>query len=307
MSRIVITALLLILGLSRPLTAGYHIRADIAGDSAYVDSVITVTDARLRELVGAIPDDSLDIFITATHERFDSLAGNAVPDWGAGVAIPYKRLIVIKSPLILPGDKTLGELAAHEYAHIALARVAGFRRLPRWLDEGLSMYVSAEWGWGDNLAIAQAVALGRLIPLVEIENLNRFGSDKAQLAYSESYLAFKYMLDIYGQSSFHILLNNIRAGRRLDYAFIAATGGDYQEFETEFAANLHGRYNIVTWFFNSNLLWVLLALIVVVGFIMTRVKRKKRMEEIDEYDQYHSTDFDYGKGVEEPDEDDPWN
>lgn len=307
MSRIILTSILLIISLSGQSTAGYRIRADISGDSAYVDSVIAVTDARLRELLGDFPDDSLDIYITATTDKFDSLAGNAVPDWGAAVAIPYRRMIVIKSPLILPGDKSLGELTAHEYGHIALARAAGFRRLPRWMDEGLAMYLSAEWGWGDNLAIAQAVALDRLIPLAEIEYINRFNYDKAQLAYSESYLAFKYLLDIYGRSGFHILLDNIKAGRRIDYAFIAATGSDYEAFETEFSAHLHGRYNIVTWFFNSNLLWVLLALIVVLGFILSRVRRKKRMEEIDEYDQLHSTDFDYGKGVEEPDEDDPWD
>ena len=126
------------------------------------------------------------------------------------------------------------------------------------------------------------------------------------MAYSESYLAFKYFIDTYGVSGLDILLNNIRSGRSYDYAFIAATGADYDAFKREFSIFLAGRYNLLTLIFNSNLLWILLALVIVVGFIINRIKRKKRLDEFDEYDKYHSTDFDYGN-VEEPDEDKPWD
>ena len=140
--------------------AAYYIKSDLKGDALYADSVVKVTRDRLQELIGPFEIDSLDIHIVTSEKRFDSLVGNYVPDWGAAVAIPLKRLIVIKSPLILPGDKSLGELVAHEYSHIALAQAVRYRRVPRWLDEGMSMYVSAEWGWGDNLAISWAVISG---------------------------------------------------------------------------------------------------------------------------------------------------
>jgi hypothetical protein len=284
----------------------YRIFADIPGDAAYADSVIRVTAARIESLIGPISIDSLDIFIVASHERFDSLAGNSIPDWGIGVAIPYRHRIVIKSPLITRGDKSLGELTAHEFSHIALATALDYRQMPRWLDEGMAMYFSAEWGWGDNLAVSWAVIFGGIIPLAEIEHLNRFEGDMVRVAYSQSYLAFKYLLDTYGKSGLNILLQNIRAGRRLDYAFITATGTDYNGFEREFSAYLHGRYNIVTLIFDSNLLWIIMALIVVIGFILARWRRKKRFREFEEREKYHSTDFDYGE-VEKPDEDKPWD
>ena len=109
--------------------------ADIRGDSAYADSVIKVTAARLDRLIGPVPDEYLEVHIVASQGRFDSLSGGALPDWGAGVAIPYRRLIVIKSPLITPGDKSLGELVAHEITHVSLARSLNFQPVPRWLDE----------------------------------------------------------------------------------------------------------------------------------------------------------------------------
>ncbi len=298
--------LLLLLICGPAAEASYRIKSDIAADSAYADSVIKITSARLNRLIGTFTPDSLRIYIVNSEQRFDSLAGNTIPDWGAAVAIPVRHLIVIKSPLILTGDKSLGELVAHEFAHIALAQAVASRRVPRWIDEGLAMYTSAEWGWGDNLAIAWAVVIGGTVPLYQIERLNRFQGNKVRVAYSESFLAFKYFIDTYGVSGLDILLSSIRNGRSWDYSFIAATGADYASFEREFTTYLHGRYNLLTLIFDSSLLWILLALIVVVGFILTRVKRKKRMDQFDEYDKYHSTDFDYGE-VEEPDEDKPWD
>lgn len=306
MIRFLLTLLFLVFAIPSMAQASYSIISDFPGDAAYADSVVRITDSRLRELVGAYQLDSLDIYIVATEKRFDSLAGNSVPDWGAAVAIPVRHRIVIKSPLILPGDKSLGELVAHEFSHIVMARVIRHRRVPRWLDEGLAMYVSAEWGWGDNLAVSWAVVLGSDIPLSDIERLNRFEGNRVRVAYSESYLAFKYFIDTYGVSGLDILLSNIRSGHSYDYAFIAATGADYDAFIREFSIFLTGRYNLLTLIFNSNLLWILLAMVIVVGFIINRIKRKKRLDEFDEYDKYHSTDFDYGN-VEEPDEDKPWD
>jgi hypothetical protein len=283
-----------------------RIVADVPPDAVYADSIANVTAHRLASLIGVGTPDSLDIFIVATQAAFDTLAGNAIPDWGAGVAIPFRHRIVIKSPRIMPGDKSLGELTAHEYTHMVMAFAVGYREVPRWLDEGMAMYLSAEWSWDDNVAMARAVIVGGAIPLEDIERLNRFTAPKAQVAYSESFLAFKYFLDTYGQSSLRILLSGIASGQDVDDALLVAIGADYGAFEREFAAYLHGRYNIVSFLFDSNLFWIVLAILAVIGFIVARLRRRRRIEQLDEYDDLHSTDFDYGE-VEKPDEDKPWD
>jgi len=306
MVRFAAVSALLMIAWAAPAQASYRIIADIAADAVYADSVIRLTTGRLSNLIGPIPADSLDVYIVTRIKAFDSLAGPSIPDWGAAVAIPGEYRIVIKSPLILPGEKSLGELVAHEFSHIALARAMHYRPAPRWLDEGLAMYASAEWGWEDNLAMGWAVISGNIIPLSEIEKLNRFQGDQAEVAYSQSYLAFTYFLDTYGRSGLAILLYELGSGHDLDYAFVAATGSTAGTFEREFSAFVHGRYNVITLIFSSDILWVLLALMIVVGFILNRLRRRKRLREFDEYDKYHSTDFDYGE-VEKPDEDKPWD
>lgn len=284
----------------------YRLSADVRADSVYADSVLGVTIPRLQKLLGPWPNDSLHIYIVTTQQQFDSLAGNAVPDWGAGVAIPYLRRIVIKSRFSPPIEKGLGELVAHEYAHIALARRIGHRSVPRWLHEGLAMYTSAEWGWTDNVSVSWSVVFNRTLALSEIERLNRFDQSLAGLGYAESFLAFKYFLDTYGRSGLHIFLDVVAAGQSIDIAMVRATGANLAGFDREFQRYLTGRYNLVTLIFNSNLLWLLLALVIIIGFILTRLRRKSRMKELDNYNRLHSNDFDYGE-VEKPDEDKPWD
>ena len=283
-----------------------RIHADNKQDSAYADSVIAVTRGHIIALIGAIPEDTLDVHIVGTVARFDSLAGDFIPDWGAGVAIPHRKRIVIKSPLILTGEKSLGELVAHEYAHIALARAVRMQWVPRWLNEGFSMYMSTEWSWRDNLSAGMAVLMGYTARLAEIEKLNRFFSEKAEAAYAESYLAFTYFLDTYGKEGLRIFLAHSARNRDVDFCFMMATGGDYGDFQNEFSTFLLGRYNVLAVILDSNILWLFLALIIIIGFVINRLRRKSRMRELDEYDKLHSSDFDYGE-IEKPDEDKPWD
>jgi hypothetical protein len=306
LSRLIAIFVIFFLGCPLWARIQYRILADIPQEAALVDSIIQESLARLDRLIDSIQVDSLDVYIVKSHKKFDSLAGNTIPDWGVGVAIPHRYRIVIKSPLITPGDKTLGELTAHEFTHIALANAVGFRRLPRWFDEGMAMYISTEWSWSDNLATSWAVVFGGEILLSEIENLSRFEGEMVRVAYSESYLAFKYFLDTYGHSGLNIFLDRIKAGDAIDNAFIVATGANHDSFQAEFKIHLSGRYNLIALIFDSNLLWILMGLVVIIGFIITRLNRKRRIRRLEEYDMLHSTDFDYGE-KEKPDEDKPWD
>lgn len=292
--------------MSGQLSARNYIIADYEPDSVLAVTILNEAVAQVEKTLGRLIDDSLVIYIVSTKSRFDSLTGRGIPDWGAGVAIPIRRRIVIKSPRLLTGSKGMRELLIHEYSHVALARFVRYHHVPRWLDEGMAVYHSAEWGWQDNLAVSWAAVLGYLVPLPNIEKLNSFSGEQAQLSYSQSYLGFEYFVDNYGLSSLHILLDNYRRGKGNDIAFKRAIGLDYAGFNDEFMVYLKGRYNVVTLIFDSSMLWVILAFLFVLGLILNRVRRKKRYAELEEYEKYHSSDFDYGE-VEEPDEDKPWD
>ena len=199
-----------------------------------VDSAVVLARNELRKILGDTLHYRPKIYIEKNLEDFSRRIGSAMPDWGAAVAMPYRQMIVVKSPAHFRLGKSLYELIKHEYAHLALEDRLHHVEPPRWLNEGLAMYVAYEWGWGNNISLSQAVLFGSIVPLREIEKLNRFPSGRAQIAYAQSYIAIKYLLEQYGTESFNILLDNLKDGKSIDTALMASIGSDYNGFEKEY-------------------------------------------------------------------------
>ena len=281
---------------------------DSASQSAMADSVITDTRRRLIRLLQDSLDYRPEIHIVALKQRFDSLIGGAFPDWGAAAAMPTRGMIVLKSPDAFNVGKSLRELLAHEYSHLALAHRTGWHRAPRWFDEGLAMYVSSEWGWTNNIAMSRAALFGELVPLSSIEAVNRFSSPRAEVAYAQSYQAVKYLIDVYRVDAVTVFLDRIREGGSIDSALVAATGSTYADFDAEFGTYIKGRYNLATLFMDTMYLWIFLALVVIVGGFLSYRRRKQYYQKWDEQEKLASTDFDYGDPdkPEVPDDDEPW-
>jgi len=272
------------------------------------DSTLRATRTRLRTLLQNDLDFSADIFLVESEATFDSLIGGVFPDWGAAAAIPIWKRIVIKSPDTFQINRPLSELLGHEYAHLALAHRTGLGSPPRWFDEGFAMVASMEWSWANSVTMNLAALTGDIIPLREIDRVNRFGAAKARVAYSQSYLAVQYMFDEYGVEAVNIFLDNIARGQSVDRALIASTGSDYADFEREIGVYLHGRFNLVGLMADTMYLWLALAVILIVGFILSMKRRKEYYRKWKEEEKLASTDFDYGDSdhPEQIDDDEPW-
>jgi hypothetical protein len=260
-----------------------------------------------------ILNDSLSykpkIFIAADLKNFRELIGTAFPDWGAAAALPYREMIVIKSPAHFNLGKSLDGLVRHEYAHLALQNRLHLGHPPRWLDEGVAMYAASEWNWEDNFAMSRAVVFRTLVPLREIESLNRFPQGRAQTAYAQSYLAVQYFLDEYGIEAFNMFLDELQRRSSIDAAFDLTIGENYDKFEKEFVEYLNSRYNLMTLFGDLYFIWIFLAAVVFIGFILKIRKRQKFYKKWEEEEKLQSTDFDYGdpdNPEQVEDEDKPW-
>lgn len=292
------------------MRAGTH--ADFYLDNphqfAAADSVITATRARLVRLLGDSLDYRPQIHVVGLKQRFDSLIAGGFPDWGAAAAIPTRRLIVIKSPDAFNVNKSLPELLAHEFSHLAVDHRTGWYRAPRWFDEGMAMYVSSEWSWQQNLAMSRAAVFGDLIPLRQIDGVNQFGSPRAEVAYAQSYQTVKYLFDLYREQAVTVFLDEIRMGNSIDEALLASTGSDYADFEDEVRQHLAGRYNLTTLLMDTMYFWLILAIVVVIGAMLYLKRRREYYRKWEEEEKLHSTDFDYGDpdNPEVPDDDEPW-
>ncbi len=277
----------------------------------YIDMADSVLERTRRELIGLVQDSldyKPDIYLVGTLDEFQTLIRGKFPDWGAAAAFPPRHRIVIKSPDKFNVGKPLSMLLAHEYSHLVLAHRTGLFTAPRWFDEGLAQMVSTEWSWSDNLSMSLAAIFHRFIPLAEIEKLNRFSESKAQVAYAESNIAVKYFFDTYGDESVNKFLDEIRSGGSFDEALTVSTGATYSEFETEFQTYWGDRFNLITILADTMWLWLILALIVVLGAFLRYRKRRDYYKKWDRDEKYQSTDFEYGDpdNPETPDDDEPW-
>jgi len=249
------------------------------------------------------------VYLLEDLDTFNRLIRGRFPEWGAAAAFPQRRLMALKSPDKFNINRSLEELLAHEYSHLALADQIGFHSVPRWFDEGLAMLVSTEWGWSDNLAMSKAAVFGQLPTLKSIEMVNRFSESAAHVAYAMSYLAVDYLYDEYGTEAVITFINEIRAGATVDAALLASTGSDYGQFNSELRLHLVKQYNIVSLFMDTIFLWIGMAVLVVIGAFIKYRKRRRYYRKWQEEEQFQSTDFDYGDpdNPEQIDDgDEPW-
>lgn len=272
------------------------------------EKVINSTLPKLQTLLGQSTLDLTTIYFATRQSEFDSLISSKFPDWGAAAAIPHRRLIVIKSPDRFRLNKTLDELLAHEISHIALADRTGLFVCPRWLDEGLAMFVSSEWTWSDNLAMSKASVFGQFLSLRDIEDVNLFGKGKAHIAYATSRQAVDYILTAYGDSAFRILIESIANGESVDSALMSSVGSDYGSFENEFNVYLAGRFNTGSLLTDTMYFWLGLAILLIIGGIVKMRSRKKYYQKWKAEEKLQSSDFDYGdpESPEKPDDEEPW-
>jgi hypothetical protein len=273
------------------------------------DNVLDSLRPRLNHLLGDSLSYRPSIYIVNSLPRFQELVRSKFPDWGAAAAIPLNKMVVIKSPRLFNINKSIEELLAHEYAHLAIHERTGFHEPPRWFDEGLCMYVSTEWNWSDYLALSKAAIFGQLIPLDSIEYLNRFNESKAHVAYAQSFLTTRYFYEEYTARSVQVFLDSIRAGRSVSQSLVASTGSNYGEFNDEVHLYITKHYNISTLFMDTMFLWLGLAIIVLIAVFVRYRKRRQYYRKWEQEERLRSTDFDYGD-PDHPeridDEDEPW-
>jgi len=221
----------------------------------------------------------VSVYVADTEEEFGLILGNSFPEWGVGCAIPSRNLIVLKSPIRFKYYRPFSQVVTHELAHILLGKLSRGKRIPRWLDEGFAMYQSQEWRVGQDIAVARAVLTGSILPLSQIESVNAFRESKAQLAYTESFLAVSYLYSEYGEGTVKELVTHLANGTSIDLAFMRTIGSNYLSFQMEFEKYIQTKYNWVSFFGDTFLIWIGLAFLIVFLYLLKRRHTKKTLKE----------------------------
>jgi hypothetical protein len=120
--------------------------------AARTDTFPGLPRPRARVLVGVAPD----------ARTFRAWGGAGAPEWGAALAFPHRRLIVMQGRAAPSDAGDPRAVLRHELAHLALHEALGDLP-PRWFDEGYASYAAGEFGRDDVLA-ANLALLTRGVP-----------------------------------------------------------------------------------------------------------------------------------------------
>jgi hypothetical protein len=205
------------------------------GDAAFGARALAIAEAGVanaEKLLGVTEKDPIDFYVYADQTAFYAALGPGTPENVGGEAHADIRTMFA---LITPGQVDqawVKEVVPHELTHLVFNTAVDnpYHAPPRWLNEGLAVYLSRGYTSSDRSEVQAASAAGTLAPLASLGGAFPNG-DRFFLAYAESVSAVDYMVKTYGKPDLVKLIRSYAQGLTDDEAFKAALGVDVAAFD----------------------------------------------------------------------------
>jgi hypothetical protein len=203
------------------------------GRSRATSSPSTGPRAARRSLLGVTESEPIDFFIYGDEASFRAALGPGTRENVGGQArADIRTLFGLITPDAI-NDPWVGIVIPHELTHLVFNTAVEnpYRFPPRWLNEGLAVYLSEGYGPGDRNRVADAVDSRDLIPLEALGGQFPTDPDKTSLAYAEAVSAIDYLVSAHGRDAMISLVLGYKDGLTDDEAFTRAIDQDLATFE----------------------------------------------------------------------------
>ncbi len=223
------------------------------------------------------PKQQVLIAIAPDAARFRAWVGPSAPEWGAAVAFPESRRIVMHGRVANSDAGNPVEVLRHELAHLALHESIG-NRAPRWFDEGYASVAAREWRRDDVLATNVALAFKGTPTLGQLDEGFHGGSVAAQSSYALAYRAVSELAALDPERGLTLFFQYWREDRTLDASIRQAFGMTLDGFEKEFQARTRRRYGALALATDFSLAALALLLLMLPFFFSRRARDKRRLK-----------------------------
>jgi len=213
------------------------------GDAAFGQRALRIGEdgvARAAALLGVTETRPVDFFVYADQAAFyDALGPGTRENVGGQADASIRTLFALITPAEI-GDPWVGVVIPHELTHLVFDTAVRnpYHFPPRWLDEGLAVYLSQGYGPSDRSDVAAAARDADLMPLRALGGEFPTTGAGFSLAYAESVAAIDFLVRTYGQGALVRLVRSYAGGPSDDEAFRAALGRDVAGFEAAWLEDL---------------------------------------------------------------------
>ena len=164
------------------------------------------------------------------------------------------------------------EVVIHELNHIYMFRVPNYNTIPSWFKEGMAMLSSNEFSLLHKIEISRFIWKEQIIPLSRLRNITPYSRNRVKLAYGESAAAVEALKYYYGNDILINIITNLHHTRNMEEAMELAIGETIEDFQIKFELYLETNYNWIFLLTASKYIYVILPLILVLGFIYHRYR-----------------------------------
>lgn len=197
----------------------------------------------------------LRLIVVADQRSLDSLARGRAPSWGAAIAVPTTRTVVLRAD-----TREVYRTLRHELAHLILHQAVPVR-VPLWFDEGYAAWAAGEWERLGALELNVAVVRGKVPDLRGLDGALRGSTTTADAAYALATSAVTELARRNPTGSIAPLLRRLEQGQDFASAVQATTGLSLTQFDGEWRRALRRRYSLGNWLLAGGG-WGLLSLVV---------------------------------------------
>jgi len=223
------------------------------------------------------PRDAVAVAIAPDRRRFRAWSGREAPEWGAAVALPGERRIVMQGGWAGSDAGDPVPVLRHELAHLALHETMGDLP-PRWFDEGYASYCAREWARDEVLAASIGLVIGGVPALDSLDDGFTGGAVRAGTAYALSYRAVADLAALDTARGLAVFFARWRATGSMDRAVREAYGLTLDGFERTWRRSTMRRYGTLAVFANLTVLFSVIGVALIPLYVSRRRRDRRRLE-----------------------------
>jgi len=250
----------------------------VMADERRLDAAIALAELADRPTtwpgLGRRAPGPLQLILVADSAELARITRGRAPGWGAGVAFPQSRTIILRVDL-----PDLPQTLRHEVGHLVL-RESIRSRVPLWFDEGYATVAAGEWDRLARFEMHLTVVLGGVPTLGDLDGQLRAATPVSDRAYGLAATAVSYLAERIPGGDLRPLLDRLAQGEEFNAAVRATTSYDLARIEDDWRAETVKRFRGGLWLAAGGW-WIIAAAVVMAAWGLKRRRERPRRAALD--------------------------